>query len=103
MIREIRVEARSTLVEIGARAVDSGTGDATMSRRKWGFRNVRCPEQLESRAMLAGNSFIPIAFGSHHLGEGPGPQQSATQFVSSAIAGQTEGHARGFASFASHS
>jgi hypothetical protein len=73
-----------------------------MSRRKLRFYSVRCPEQLETRAMLAGNSFMPFAFGGHHFGEGPG-QQAATQFVSSAIAGQSGGHMRGGASLGSHS
>src|SRR4051812_9724837 len=102
MTREVRVEARYTLVESGARAVDSGTGDATMSRRKLRFYSVRCPEQLETRAMLAGNSFMPFAFGGRHFGDGPG-QQAATQFVSSAIAGQSAAHARGGAHFGAHS
>ena len=73
-----------------------------MSRRKLRFYNVRCPEQLETRAMLAGNGFMPFAFGGHHFGEGP-EQQAATQFVSSAIAGQSAGHIRGGASLRSHS
>jgi hypothetical protein len=73
-----------------------------MSRRKLRFYNVRCPEQLETRAMLAGNGFLPFAFGGHHFGEGPG-QQAATQFVSSAIAGQSADHLRGGAHVRSHS
>jgi hypothetical protein len=52
--------------------------------------------------MLAGNGFMPFAFGPHHLGEAAG-QQATTQFVSSAIAGRSAGHERGVASFGSHS
>src|SRR6476659_5967117 len=102
MTREVRVEARCTLVESGPRAVDSGTGDATMSRRKLRFYSVRCPEQLETRAMLAGNGFMPFTFGGHHFGDAP-VQQAVTQFVSSAIAGQSAGHIQGGAHFGSHS
>jgi hypothetical protein len=72
-----------------------------MSHRSLRFYNVRQPEQLETRAMLAGNGFMPFAFGGHLFGDGPGPQ-AMPQFVSSAIAGQSAGHERGFASFGSH-
>jgi hypothetical protein len=54
------------------------------------------------RAMLAGNSFMPFVFEAHHMGEGSW-QQAATQFVSSAVAGQSAAHVRGGAFFASHS
>jgi hypothetical protein len=73
-----------------------------MSRRKWGFRNVRRPEQLETRAMLAAGGFMPFAFGAHHGGDGLG-QQAATQFVSSAIAGRLTGNEQGSASCGSYS
>jgi hypothetical protein len=52
--------------------------------------------------MLAGNGFMPFTFGGHHLGDAP-VQQATTQFVSSAIAGQSASHIRGGASLGSHS
>src|SRR3954454_2006866 len=73
-----------------------------MSCRKLRFYYVRSPERLETRAMLAGNGFMPLEFGAHHMGEAAG-QQAATQFVSSAVAGQSAAHVRGGAFFGSHS
>jgi hypothetical protein len=52
--------------------------------------------------MLAGNGFMPLEFGAHHMGEVSG-HQAATQFVSSAVAGQSAAHVRGGAFFGSHS
>ena len=73
-----------------------------MSRRILRFYYVRSPERLEMRAMLAGDSFMPFVFGAHHMGESSG-QQATTQFVSSAVAGQSAAHIRGGAFFGSHS
>ena len=61
-----------------------------MSRRRLGFRSVRCPEQLETRAMLAGNGFPPFAMGMQAMA-GPPAQQAMTQFVSSETAGRPMG------------
>jgi hypothetical protein len=49
--------------------------------------------------MLAGNGFMPFAFGAHHIGGAS--QQAATQFVSSATAGASAAHERGGASLGS--
>lgn len=59
-----------------------------MPRRKLGYRIVRCPESLENRTMLSGSGVMPFAHVGHQMAES-GARQPATQFVSSAIAGQS--------------
>src|SRR5262245_53800081 len=102
MTREVLNAAPRKLLRNRAGATRTGRGDAIMSRRKWGFRNVRHPEQLEARAMLAAGGFMPFVFGAHNMGEGSA-QHAGTQCVSTAIAGQLAGNDRGFASFGQHS
>jgi hypothetical protein len=53
--------------------------------------------------MLAGGGIMPLAFMARQIADWPGPQPSATAFVSSATAGHLASHERGFASFGSHS
>jgi hypothetical protein len=72
-----------------------------MTRRRLRFCNVRRPEPLETRTMLAGNGIMPFAFMTHRF-EGPALHESATQFVSSGTAGDSAGQNLAFVSLGGH-
>jgi hypothetical protein len=93
------------LFESGTYAANSGTGDTIMSRRRLGFRNIRSPEQLETRTMLAGGGIMPFSFMGRQIFAFTPPDngQAATALVSPAMAGRGAGHEHPFGSFGSHS
>jgi hypothetical protein len=76
-----------------------------MKRQRLGFRNVRSPEQLETRTMLAGGGFLPFTFMGRQIFafSPPNTGQGGTAFVSSPIAGRGIGHDHEFGAFGSHS
>jgi hypothetical protein len=75
-----------------------------MKRQRLGFRNVRSPEQLETRTMLAGGGFLPFTFMGRQIFafSPPDAGQGGTAFVSSQITGRG-GHDHEFGAFGSHS
>jgi hypothetical protein len=76
-----------------------------MKRQRLGFRNVRSPEPLESRTMLAGGGFLPFTFMGRQIFafSPPDAGQDGTAFGSSAVAGRRGGHEHEVGAFSSHS
>ena len=72
-----------------------------MRFKRRGFRAIRIPEALESRAMLAGNGIVPFAHLAHQFEARGATQPPATQLVSTAVAGHAASHGGRFASLGS--